>query len=183
MAAKRTSTADEKTQAEELVLLNADRNIGAEATDNAPNTPEAQEGQVHQEEFAARDVIAGTDVPVAPDPRDEGTTRDKSADTANRLEVKEPEKAAEERVALPENAFDSEAFRAANSGARDSFAQIVRRPGYVFPDHGGGGRFVNIFDLEDVYDVAPNQVVPGGLFLFPANYLVREEDREDRLRG
>lgn len=123
-------------------------------------------------------TVAGTDTAVAPAP--EGTKQ--AEETAGkRLEQAPAPEPGPARPELPEGAYDSEAFRAANSGARDAFGQVVVRPGDVFRDH--GGRYVNIFDLEDVYDAEPGTVVPEGLFLFPVNYLVREDERAARIRG
>jgi hypothetical protein len=118
-------------------------------------------------------IAAGADKPTAEEAE--------AAREVRRLEQAPAPEPAPEVPALPEDAYNSEAFRAANSGARDAFAQAVKRPGTVFVDH--GGRYVNIFDIAEVYDAEPGTIVPEGLFLFPVNYLVREDERQAHLRG
>ena len=165
---------DESREKPALVaIVPENRGEGADSPDNRDTI-------THPD--AVQENIIGTDVAVAPDPRLEGTRADLEQ-RGKSLKQHEPAKDENRRVPLPENAFDSEAFRAANPGARAAFGSVVRRPGHVFPDHGGGGRYVNIFDLNDVYDVRSGDEIPEGLFLFPANYLVRDDEREDRLRG
>lgn len=139
---------------------------GADSPDSRENT-----GQV----LAPREFIVGTEVPIAQDPAAEGTRQaledSRRVKTLRREETREEK---HERTRLPDDAFESAAFKAANNAARDSFASVVRRPGDKFVDH--GGRYVNIDNLSEVYDVEPNSVVPDGLFLFPVNYLVRDAD-------
>jgi hypothetical protein len=163
---------------DEVVLNPAPSNDHAEEGGPA-DTPESHDAAVHQEPVP-QETIVGTDVAVAAPP--EGTVAAaKDQDHVQRLEQAPPPEAEKDAPALPDGAYDSEAFRAANSGARDAFGQVVCRPGHVFADH--GGRYVNIFDLHEVYDVEPGTVVPEGLFLFPVNYLVREDERAARIRG
>jgi len=150
----------------------------AEDTIDRADSPETHDAAVHQEASNPQPVIVGTDVPVAPPT--EGT-REAAEEDVKHLEQAPPPEDERELPELPKGAFDSEAYRAANSGARDAFGQVVRRPGHIFRDH--GGRYVNIFDLNEVYDVEPGTIVPDGLFLFPVNYLVREEERASRVRG
>lgn len=135
------------------------------------DSPETRErtGQV----VAPVDTIPGTDIPVAPDPASEGTRQ--AADSAGKvrvLEAPKPEEQERRIDRLPREAFDSEGFRAANGAARDSFASVVCFPGHRFVDH--GGRYASIYDLNEVYDVEPNSVVPEGTYLIPVNYLERD---------
>lgn len=74
-----------------------------------------------------------------------------------------------EAAKLPQSAFKSQGFERANGAARDAFANVVQYPGSVFA---AAGRYHNIKDLEDVYDVEPGNVVPDGLYLIGDNYLV-----------
>jgi hypothetical protein len=91
------------------------------------------------------------------------------ASAAEKFErVEDPEEKDEET--LPLRAFKSEGFLAANGAARDNFENVVLFPGHVFISP---GRYRNIYDLDDIYDVNPNTKSPEGLFLIPENYLVR----------
>jgi hypothetical protein len=157
----------------EVVIVPENRGEGADSPENRDS--------ISQPDAVVQNIL-GTDVAVAPDPRLEGTREDLEQ-RGKSLEQHKPAEDKDNRVPLPDGAFNSEAFKLAVDGARNAFASVVRRPGYVFPDHGGGGRFVNIFDVKDVYDVRAGDEIPEGLFLFPANYLVREDERGDRLRG
>lgn len=147
---------------------------------DAADSPETRDEAVHQETPEVEHIV-GTDVPVAPET--EGTkAAAEEQERVRSLEQAPPPEDERKLPELPDGAYDSEAFRAANSGARDSFASVVRRPGHIFRDH--GGRYVNIFDLNEVYDVEPGTIIPDGLFLFPVNYLVRDGDeRQARVRG
>lgn len=150
----------------EVALVPEDHGVGADNPENREAT-----GQV----TTASETIVGTEVPIVRDPTQEGTKRD--LEENRRVKVLRREETAPEenrRTRLPDSAYESAAFKAANNAARDSFANVVRRPGDKFVDH--GGRYVNIEDLNEVYDVEPNSVVPDGLFLFPTNYLVRDLD-------
>lgn len=176
MPARRTTEASQADEPLDVAIVPESRADGADRPENRTAT-----GQV----VAPRETIIGTDIPIVADPTIEGT--EEHLREQRQVKVLEREKPKEEErrgVALPDNAFESAAFRAANSAARDAFRTIVRRPGSRFVDH--GGRYVNIFDLEEVYDVEPNSVVPDGLFLFPTNYLERDLDdateREARVR-
>lgn len=127
-----------------------------------------------------QEVILGTDVPVVHDPRLEGSEADLEFKPK---ELSPPEREdAPARVRLPDEAFNSDGYKAANAAARDAFSSVVLRPGYIYPDHGGRGRYVNIFDLEDVYELKGGDLIPDGLFLIGTNVLLRDEEREDRLR-
>lgn len=190
--------AERDTAGEDVVQVGAQEdaapaNVSQEQVDNAPDSGDAphlspskgplQSGADMPHEDTSGTVesiptIVGTDVPVAPAP--EGT-KAAAEENVKRLEQAPPPDEPEPLPELPEGAYDSQAFRAANSGARDAFAAVVRRPGHVFRDH--GGRYVNINDLKEVYDVEPGTIIPDGLFLFPVNYLVREDERAAKIRG
>lgn len=145
--------------------------VTAAQAQQGADSPESREatGQV----VAPSDKIVGTNVNIAADPTAEGT-RQYAEDQARVkvLQAPKPEDRRQEPRRLPDDVRESAAFKAANSAARDAFANVVRFPGSRFVDH--GGRYVNIYDLEDVYDVEPNSVVPDGLYLFPVNYLERD---------
>lgn len=143
------------------------------------DSPETREPQNEPE---AGETVLGTDVAVVA-PVEGTKAAAKDQERVRTLERAPQAEEAKVDTSLPDGAYDSAAFRAANSGARDSFAQMVKRPGFVFPNHGGGGRYVNIFDLNDVVEARDGDVVPEDLYLFPVNYLVREEERAQRTRG
>lgn len=101
-----------------------------------------------------------------------------AAAAAERMERVEPPPPAEEAEGLPSNLYDSPGFRAANDSAKANFESVVRRPGYVFI---APGRYHNVENLEEVFDVAPDTRVPEGLFLIGDNYLLRGRAREQAL--
>lgn len=72
-------------------------------------------------------------------------------------------------MSLPEKAYYSAGYFTANAAARDSFENVVHGPGYIFPS---SGRYRNIENLDDIYNVEPGQVVPAGIYLIGDNYLV-----------
>lgn len=149
-----------------------------------PGVPDgpADRPEDHPEPVAdsPQEVILGTDVPIVRDPRLEGSEADLEFKPK---ELSPPEKEdAPSRVRLPDEAFNSDGYKVANAAARDAFSSVVLRPGYIYPDHGGRGLFVNIFDLEDVYELKGGDLIPEDLFLIGTNLLLRDEEREDRLR-
>lgn len=76
------------------------------------------------------------------------------------------------RPHLPEGFENWEGFKKANNSARESFGFVIRYPGSVFA---ASGRYHDAQNLDKVYDVAPDMIVPDGLYLIPTNYLVNED--------
>lgn len=177
----------EEERAEAAAEAEAEAEAGPDPVEVAivPGVPHgpADRPELHPEpaDDSPQEVILGTDVPIVRDPRLEGTEADLEF-KPKELSPPEPKERAA-RVRLPDNAFESEGYRVANGPARDAFSSVVLRPGYIYPDHGGRGLFVNIFDLEDVYELKGGDEIPEGLFLIGTNLLLRDEEREDRLRG
>lgn len=92
---------------------------------------------------------------------------------------KEPEPEQEEER-LPDGFESWPGFKLANASARDNFENAVIFPGNVFI---AGGRYVNVRNVSEVFDVMPDEVVPEGLYLLGVNYLVSSRQRDRILRG
>jgi hypothetical protein len=100
-------------------------------------------------------------------------------DASDRLEAVEPPPPPSDAPRLPAEAFDSPGFMVANAAARAAFDTVVLAPGHEF---NFPGRYRNIDNLDDVYDVGPGMRIPDGLFLIPENYLLAEPERDRALK-
>lgn len=97
---------------------------------------------------------------------------------ANFDKVEQPE---EQAAPLLESwAFESEGYTLANPAAKADFDNVVLFPGHMFL---AGGRYHDIRNIENYFDVSAEQVVPEGLFLIGTNYLIPVPLRERVLNG
>ena len=81
---------------------------------------------------------------------------------------------------LPDGFEDWQAYKLANGSAREQFTSVVLFPGHEFV---AAGRYVDAKNVSRVFDVEARHIIPRGLYLFPANYLVGSPLRDRILRG
>lgn len=117
---------------------------------------------------AARFEITPTEVQLRPADADNVFTSHPADFASVQPEPEQPV------VGLPEGFEDWEAYKRANTNAKEYFAEVVFFPGAVFR---AGGRYHDAKNLDKVYDVTEGQIVPDGLYLFPSNYLADQRPR------
>lgn len=90
------------------------------------------------------------------------------------LEKREQFSAARLPERLPRSVVESKDLRHLNPNARDNLYSAVLRPGHVFS---APGRYHDVTDVENKYDVMPNDVLPEGKYVVSERYLLSAFER------